>query len=165
MDVDVERFGVTVDRDVGRGGSGLDGVEDLPTDPVNTNHRGPVLSGGVVAVGGAGDGEPVRGALGPHQAPGPRPARDGEGLRRERGGRGVWLGGDCWLLVVIAGRVLDTTEVTLHPHTDAVVRVGELQAGRVVVVEGGEPASNSSEILETAVSSCQENSQSVSEMR
>ena len=149
----MERFGVTVDRNVGRGGSGLDGVEDLPTDPVNTNHRGPVLGGGVVAVGGAGDGQPVRGALGPHQAPRPRPPRDGEGLGREGGGRGVWLGRDGWLLVVVAGRVLDTTEVPLHPHTDAVVRVGQLQAGRVVVVEGGKPAGNPGEILETAVSS------------
>ena len=148
----MERFGVAVDRHIGRGGPRLDGVEDLATDPVNTNHRGPVLSCGIVAVGGAGDGEPVSGALGPHQAPGPRPARDGEGLRCQRGCRGVWLGRDCGLLVVIAGGVLDTTEVPLHPHTDAVVSVGELQAGSVVVVEGENPASNSSEVLEAAVS-------------
>ena len=153
VDVDVERFGVTVDRDVGRGGPSLDWVEDLATDPVNTNHRGPVLSCGIVAVGGAGDGQPVRGALSPHQAAGPRPPRDGERLRGERCGRGVWLGGDSWLLVVIASCVLDTTEVPLHPHTDAVVSVGELQAGSVVVVEGENPASNSSEVLEAAVRS------------
>ena len=149
----MEGLGVAVDWHVGRGGSGLDGVEDLATDPVNTNHRGPVLRGGVVAVGGAGDGEPVSGALGPHQTPRPRPARDGEGLGREGGRRGVWLGGDGGLLVVVAGGVLDTTEVPLHPHTDAVVRVGQLQPRRVVVVEGENPAGDSSEILQTAVSS------------
>ena len=64
VDVDVEGFGVAVHWDVG-GGVWCGGrVEDLPTDPVNTNHWGPVLSCGVVAVGGAGDGDPVRGAGG-----------------------------------------------------------------------------------------------------
>ena len=78
MDVDVERFAVAVHWHVGRIGSSLDGVEDLATDPVNTDDWGPVLSERVVGVGGAGDGEPVRGALGPHQAAGARPAGDGE---------------------------------------------------------------------------------------
>ena len=152
----MERFAVAVDGDVGRVGSGLDGVEDLATDPVHTDHRSPVLSGGIVGVGGAGDGQPVVGALGPHQAAGARPARDGEGLGHQGGGGSVGLAGHGRLLVVVTGRVLDPTEVPLHPHTDAVVRVRQLQTGRVVVVEGEDPARDSSEVLETAVSSWEE---------
>ena len=149
----MEGFAVAVDRDVRRVGSGLDGVEDLATDPVHTDHRSPVLGCGVVGVGGAGDGQPVVGALCPHQAPGPRPAGDGEGLGHQGGGWSVGLAGHCWLLVVVTGGVLDPAEVPLHPHADAVVRVGQLEPGRVVVVEGEDPARDSSEVLETPVSS------------
>ena len=141
MNVDVEGFGVAVDGDVGRGVGSGGGVEDLPTYPVHTDHGGAGLGGGVVGVGGAGDGDPVRGAGGAHHTPqgGGAPC-DGEGLGRCVGR-------------VRTGRVLNTTEVPLHPHTDAVVSVGELQAGSIVVVEGENPAGDSSEILQTAVSS------------
>ena len=72
----MERFTVAVDRHIGRGGPRLDAVEDLATNSVNTDYRGSILSEGIVGVGGAGDGEPVRSALGAHQASCPRPAGD-----------------------------------------------------------------------------------------
>ena len=139
MDVDVEGFGVAVHWDVG-GGVWCGGrVEDLPTDPVHTDHGGAGLGGGVVGVGGAGDGDPVRGAGGAdHTAQGGGAPCDGESLWRGVGG-------------VRTGGVLDTTEVPLHPHTHRVVRVGQLQALRVVVIEGEHLARHPSEILQASV--------------
>ena len=139
MDVDVEGFGVAVHWDVG-GGVWCGGrVEDLPTDPVHTDHGGAGLGGGVVGVGGAGDGDPVRGAGGAHHtAQGGRPSRDGERLWRSVGAVGT-----C--------RVLDTAEVPLHPHAHRVVRVGQLQALRVVVVEGEHLTRHPREVLQATV--------------
>ena len=48
---------------------------------------------------------------------------------------------------VRTGGVLDTTEVALHPDTHGVVRVGQLEALRVVVVEGEHLAGHSSKVL------------------
>ena len=139
MNVDVEGFGVAVDGDVGRGVGSGGGVEDLPTYPVHTDHGGAGLGGGVVGVGGAGDGDPVRGAGGAHHTPqgGGAPC-DGEGLGRCVGR-------------VRTGRVLNTTEVPLHPHTHRVVRVGQLEALRVVVVEGEHLARHPGEVLQAPV--------------
>ena len=139
MNVDVERFGVAVDGYVGRGVWSGGRVEDLPTYSVHTDHGGAGLGGGVVGVGGAGDGDPVSGAGGAHHtAQGGGAPCDGECL-------GWSVGRVC------TGRVLDTTEVPLHPHTHRVVRVGQLQALRVVVVEGEHLARHPGEVLQAPV--------------
>ena len=66
MNIDVEGLGITVDWDTG-GSVGCGGrVEDLSTYSVHADHGGARLSGGIIGVGGAGDGDPVSGAVGPH---------------------------------------------------------------------------------------------------
>ena len=59
MDVNVEGLAVTVDRDVGGGVGGGDGVEDLATDSVHTHHGDPGLGGRVIGVGRTWDCDPV----------------------------------------------------------------------------------------------------------
>ena len=87
------------------------------------------------------DGDPVRGAGGAdHTAQGGGAARDGECRGRSVGS-------------VRTGGVLDTTEVPLHPHTHRVVRVGQLQPLRVVVVEGEHLTRHPREVLQTPVTS------------
>ena len=63
MNIDIERLAVAVDRDVGGGVGGGDGVEDLAADPVHTNHGDPGLGGRVIGVGRARDRDPVGDAL------------------------------------------------------------------------------------------------------
>ena len=66
MNIDVEGLGITVDWDTG-GSVGCGGrVEDLSTYSVHADHGGARLSGGIIGVGGAGDGDPVSGAVGSH---------------------------------------------------------------------------------------------------
>ena len=102
MNVDVERFGVAVDRYVGRGVWSGGGVEDLPTYSVHADHGGAGLGGGVVGVGGAGDGDPVSGAGGAHhRAQGGGAPCDGECLGRSVGR-------------VRTGRVLEDVTPELH---------------------------------------------------
>ena len=80
MNIDVEWFGVAVDRDISCCWVlCLDRVEDLATDPVHTDHGGAILGEWIVGVGGAGDGDPVGDTLGSHQAARVATrARDGE---------------------------------------------------------------------------------------
>ena len=66
MNIDVERLAVAVDRDVGGGVGGGDGVEDLATDSVHTHHGDPGLGGRVIGVGRARDRDPVGRALNVH---------------------------------------------------------------------------------------------------
>ena len=69
MNINVEWFGVAVDRDVSCCWVlCLDRVEDLATDPVHADHRGPILREWIVGVGGTWDGDPVGDTLGSHQA-------------------------------------------------------------------------------------------------
>ncbi len=64
MHINIERLAVTVDRDVGGGVGGGDGVEHLATDPVHTHHGDPGLGGRVIGVSRARDRDPVRDTLG-----------------------------------------------------------------------------------------------------
>ena len=59
MDINVEGLAVAVDRDVGGGVGGGDGVEDLAADSVHTHHGDPGLGGRVIGVGRARDCDPV----------------------------------------------------------------------------------------------------------
>ena len=51
------------------------------------------------------------------------------------------------LTLVCAGGVLDAAEVPLVPDADGVVHLGEHQPGGLVVVERGEAARHTSEVL------------------
>ena len=55
--------------------------------------------------------------------------------------------------MVRGNRKIITAEVSLHPHTDGVVGVAELEPGGVVVVEALDPAGHPGVVLEAAVSS------------
>ena len=55
---------------------------------------------------------------------------------------------------VLASCVLNATEVPLGPDAHRVVRLGDHQAGRVVVVETVHHTTHPSEKLETSVRSC-----------
>ena len=55
---------------------------------------------------------------------------------------------------VLASSVLNATEVPLGPDAHRVVRLGDHQAGRVVVVETVHHTTHPSEKLETSVRSC-----------
>ena len=72
---------------------GGDRVEDHAADPVDAGGWGAVLRGGVVGVGGAGDGDPVGGAgHGAHHG-----AKGGVAARHaERHGRGVHCNIGIW---------------------------------------------------------------------
>ena len=59
MDINVEGLAVTVDRDVGGGVGGGDGVEDLAADSVHTHHGDPRLGGRVIGVSRTWDCDPV----------------------------------------------------------------------------------------------------------
>ena len=63
MDINVEGLAVTVDRDVGGGVGGGDGVEDLATDSVHTHHGDPGLGGRVIGVSRTWDCDPVSDTL------------------------------------------------------------------------------------------------------
>ena len=64
MDINVEGLAVAVDRDVGVGVGGGDGVEDLTADSVHTHHGDPGLGGRVIGVGRARNRDPISDALG-----------------------------------------------------------------------------------------------------
>ena len=139
MNIDVERFWVAVDGDTWWGVWSCCWVEHLSTNSVHTDHRSARLSGGVVGVGGTGDGDPVSGTRGANNtSQGWRPSCHGEGLR--------WCVCTVW-----TGCVLDATEVSLHPDAHGVVCVGQLKTLSVVIVEGEHLTGDTSEVLQASV--------------
>ena len=68
----------------------------------------------------------------------------------------------CWrmqavqLTLVCAGGVLDAAEVPLVPDADGVVHLGEHQPGGLVVVERGEAARHTSEVLQATGIRCRQ---------
>ena len=58
------------------------------------------------------------------------------------------------LITVVGARIiLDAAEVPLHPDAGRVVRVGQLQAGRSVVIEAQYLSRDAGEILQASVGS------------
>ena len=118
MNPDGEWSDKAVDGAVGRGlVGGVVGhrAEYVATQPLNAclgGAAGRLETGARGAGGGAGDGEPVRGAGGvPHHGhPRLRGGRDGEAVSHVR----------------MTGSVADTTESSLMSHTDGVLLIGQL---------------------------------------
>ena len=118
--------------------------------PINTHDRRPVLSEWVVGVRGTGYGQPVRGALKYCEIGGSLlvivtyPCAY---LAASIAGSWYWEWLGRGVDGVRAGSVLDTAEVPLHAHADAVVGVGQLEPCGVIVVEGEHLAWHPSEVL------------------